>query len=178
MKTAYVRLALGVFVACILSVDHQSQPSGNGKVEEKVTESTSGKKHKKTIERILDKVLISSREEVDVDGDGQLDYIFEKLFRDGRQSFASTSYVKDRRTIRGYYANATLLSQEGDEDGDGFFETILFFNTHGLPVEAFVRTKDGNVTQFSKEKLGDLQRSFSLVSTRSIHVARLIFATA
>jgi hypothetical protein len=54
-----------------------------------------------------------------------------------------------------------MRGEEGDEDCDGFFETIILFNDKEQPVEAFSRSKDGTVTQFSKEKLAELKKSFA-----------------
>jgi hypothetical protein len=53
-----------------------------------------------------------------------------------------------------------MAVSEGDEDGDGFFETMILFDAKEQPVEAFSKTKDGTVTQFTKEKLAELKKSF------------------
>ncbi|MCX8156362.1 MAG: hypothetical protein N3J91_07945 [Verrucomicrobiae bacterium] len=53
------------------------------------------------------------------------------------------------------------MMQEGDEDGDGFFETVILFDAKEQPTEAFSKSKDGTVTQFTNEKLAELKKSFA-----------------
>mgnify|MGYP003435193601 FL=1 len=84
-----------------------------------------------------------------------------KLFRDGELIFLSTYFADANRTIRGYYHQDKVVMNEGDEDGDGFFETMILFDAKEQPVEAFSKSKDGTVTQFSKEKLVELKKSFA-----------------
>jgi len=125
-----------------------------------VSESRQDGKHQRTTEIFRDKILLSRKQEVRTD-DGKLKYVFTKLFREGEMVFFSCFYAQAKRTIRGYYYQDKLVLEEGDEDGDGFFETMILFDAKEQPVEAFSKSKDGTVTLFSKEKLAELKKSFS-----------------
>ncbi len=132
----------------------------NERTETKVSESHKNGKYKRMTETFTDKVLVARKEEVSVKDNGQVDYVFVKLFRDGEMTYASTLYKSENRTIRSYYHRGKMIVEEGDEDGDGFFETMFLFDAKEQPVQAFSTRKDGTVTQFSKEKLAELKKSF------------------
>ena len=92
---------------------------------------------------------------------GRIDYMFVKLFRDGEMTYSSTFYKSENRTIRSYYHQGKMAVEEGDEDGDGFFETMILFDAKEQPVQAFSKNKDGTVAQFTNGKLAELKKSFA-----------------
>jgi len=157
-------IAAACFMALTWAIAQQSQVSANSanaRTETKVSESRKNGKYKRTTETLAEKVLVARKEEVSVKDNGQIDYVFVKLFRDGAMVYSSTFYKAEKRTIRSYYHQGNMTVEEGDEDGDGFFETMILFDAKEQPVEAFSKSKDGAVTQFSKEKLAELKKSFS-----------------
>jgi hypothetical protein len=139
----------------------QKKVERDGHTETKVSESREGGKYQRTTQVFRDKVLLSKTQEVSSHDDGKIDVVFTKLFRDGEMIYASSFYKTEKRTIRSYYHQGKMLVEEGDEDGDGFFETMILFDAKEQPVEAFSKNKDGTVAQFSKEKLADLKKSFA-----------------
>ncbi|MFM7214008.1 MAG: hypothetical protein ACKO3H_03915, partial [Verrucomicrobiota bacterium] len=95
---------------------------------------------------------------------GRMDYVFVKHFRNGEMTYSQTLYNSENRTIRSYYHQEKMIVLEGDENGDGFFETMILFDAQERPVEAFSKQKDGSVVPFAKEKLAELKkRSFAMV---------------
>lgn len=162
------RKNIGIVAACFMAlawaIAQQSQVNPNsaiGRTQTKVSESRKNGKYKRTTETFTDKGLSARKEEVSVKDNGRIDYVFVKLFRDGEMTYSSTLYKTENRTIRSYYHQGKMIVEEGDEDGDGFFETMILFGANEQPVEAFSQNKDGTVTQFSKEKLAELKKSFA-----------------
>jgi len=133
----------------------------DGHPETRVSESRKYGKYVRTEEVFQEQMLLSQKREVSVQDDGKVDVVFTKLFRGGEMIYTSSHYITEKRTIRGYYHQGKLTVQEGDEDGDGSFETMILFGANELPVEAFSKNKDGTVTQFSKEKLATIKKSFA-----------------
>jgi hypothetical protein len=129
--------------------------------ETKTFESRKNGKYKRTTETFIDETIVVRKEEVSLKDNGQTDYVFIKCFRDGKMTYASTFYATVNRTIRSYYNQGKMIVMEGDEDGDGFFETMILFDTKEQPVEAFSKSKDGRVTPFTNEKLAELKMSFT-----------------
>lgn len=163
MKTKSTIVAAVCCLALAWAIAQQVQvnPSNvNERTETKVSESRKNGKYKRITETFTDKVLVARKEEVSVKDNGQIDYVFVKLFRDGEMTYSSTLHKSETRTIRSYYKDGKMAVSEGDEDGDGFFETMILFDAKEQPVEAFSKTKDGTVTQFTKEKLAELKKSF------------------
>ncbi len=78
--------------------------------------------------------------------------------------FSSTSYPIEKHTIRIYFHQGKIVVEEGDEDGDGFFETLLLFDGDEQPVEGFTKNKDGSVFHLNKEKFAKLKKSFAIIS--------------
>jgi hypothetical protein len=78
--------------------------------------------------------------------------------------YASTFEVAKKVTIRSYYQQGKMIMEEGDEDGDGFYETMILFNTNEQPIEAFEKSKDGTVRQFSAEKLSKVKKDFLILN--------------
>jgi Trm5-related predicted tRNA methylase len=160
-KRNIITLALSsIALGWALAQETKTSTSDRG-IETKVSESRSKGKYKRTTETFRDKVLVARKEEVSVKDNGQIDYVFTKLFRDGEMIHASTFHAAAKNTVRSYYHQGKMILEEGDEDGDGFFETMIFFEADKRPVEAFSKSKDGAITPFSKDKLGALKTSFS-----------------
>lgn len=154
-------LCLTAFVCALAQQVRVSSPSTNSGSETKVSETRTNGQYKRTTETFAAKVLVARRVEVSLKDNGQIDHVFIKLFRDGKMTFASTFNKPAKNTIRSYYHDGKMAVSEGDEDGDGFFETMILFDAKEQPVEAFSKSKDGTVTQFSKEKLVELKKSFA-----------------
>lgn len=157
--------SLIVLWALLCGLAQAEQPTrGSSKTEPqtdvKVSESRHNGKYTRTTETFRNHLLIAKKQEVSLKDNGQIDYLFVKLFRDGQMIFASTFYKSANRTIRSYYHAGNMVVEEGDEDGDGFFETIILFGTNGGPVEAFHKSKDGSVTSFGPDELTKLKESF------------------
>lgn len=164
MNRRNITVAASCFIACAWVLAQQAQVTANNtdaRTETKVSESRKDGKYQRTTEVFRDKVLISKKQEVSAHDDGRIDVVFTKLFRDGEMTYASTFNRAAKNTIRSYYHQDKMVTEEGDEDGDGFFETMILFDAKEQPVEAFSKSKDGTVTQFSKEKLVELKKSFA-----------------
>jgi hypothetical protein len=160
-KSILVAVAGSLIIAWAIAQQPQIANNASARTETKVSESRKNGKYKRVTETFTDKALTTRKEEVSLKDNGQIDYVFIKLFRKGEMTYSSTFYKSESRTIRSYYHQGKMTVEEGDEDGDGFFETIILFNDKEQPVEAFSRSKDGTVTQFSKEKLAELKKSFA-----------------
>lgn len=154
--------ATGLIAAALVSlVQGQETAEPNQHTETKVSESREGGRYQRTTAVFQDKVLVTKTQEVSARDDGKINVVFRKLFRDGEMIYACTSYKAEKRTIRSYYLQGKMVMEEGDQDGDGFFETMILFGAKEQPVEAFSKNRDGTVTQFTSEKLAELRRSFS-----------------
>ena len=154
-------MCLMVFAWALAQQVQSSRSSVDSATETKISESRKNGKYKRTTETFAGKALVARKEEVSLKDNGRTDYVFVKCFRDGKMTYASTFYATENRTIRSYYNQGKMIVEEGDEDGDGFFETMILFDTKEQPVEAFSKSKDGTVTQFTKEKLAELKKSFA-----------------
>lgn len=164
MSMRSIAIAATCLMALASAVAQQVQSGCDSAVspmESKVSESRKNGKYKRTTETFAGKVLVARKEEVSLKDNDQIDYVFVKLFRDGKMIYASTFYAAENRTIRSYYHQGKMVMAEGDEDGDGFFETMILFDAKEQPVEAFSKSKDGTVTQFTNEKLAELKKSFA-----------------
>ena len=156
-----------IVVACFVVAWATAQPtrtsadSATPSTETKVSESRKNGKYKRVTETFANKRLIARKEEVSVKDNGRIDYMFVKLFRDGEMTYSSTFYKSENRTIRSYYHQGKMAVEEGDEDGDGFFETMILFDAKEQPVQAFSKNKDGTVAQFTNGKLAELKKSFA-----------------
>jgi hypothetical protein len=160
-KGVIVAMVCSLVIMWAIAQQTQTSPSeSEPQIETKVSESSKYGRHARTTEVFHGKVLLSRKVEISGE-DGKLKSVSTKLYRDGELIFFSTYFADANRTIRGYYHQDKVVMNEGDEDGDGFFETMILFDAKEQPVEAFSKTKDGTVTQFSKEKLAELRKSFS-----------------
>jgi antitoxin component YwqK of YwqJK toxin-antitoxin module len=159
-KGILIGMLSAVAVVCTIAQQTNLSSSTN-QTETKISELRKNGKYERTTEVFAGKILMSRKVEVSVKDNGQIDYVFTKLFRDGKMTFASTLDNAAKNTIRSYYRDGKMIFEEGDEDGDGFFETLILFDTDEQPIEAFSKNKDGVVTQFSNEKLVELKKSFA-----------------
>lgn len=156
-----ITLALCLTAVLSVSSEKAKQSSANPRTESKVSQSRSNGKYKRTTETFTGDILVARKDEVSIKDNGTIDYVFLKLFRDGTMTYASTFNKAARNTIRSYYHQGKMVVEEGDQDGDGFFETLILFDAAEQPVEAFSRSKDGTVAEFSKEELSKLKQSFA-----------------
>ena len=166
MKTRAVTLhavgAIALAIGAIRLVQAQETVS-DPHTETKVSESRQNGKYQRTTQLFRDKVLLSKTQEISIHDDGKIDVVFKKLFRDGQMVYASSFYKAGNRTIRSYYHKDKMVVEEGDEDGDGFFEKMILFGGDEQPIEAFKKNKDGSVTRFTDEELLQLKKSFEVV---------------
>ena len=140
-KSILVAVAGSLIIAWAIAQQPQIANNASARTETKVSESRKNGKYKRVTETFTDKALTTRKEEVSLKDNGQIDYVFIKLFRKGEMTYSSTFYKSESRTIRSYYHQGKMTVEEGDEDGDGFFETIILFNDKEQPVEAFSRSK-------------------------------------
>lgn len=157
-------IAAAWFMTLVWAIAQQAEVSpsaANAPTETKVSESRKNGKYQRITEVFQDKVLQSRKLEVSEHDDGRINRVFTKLFRNGEMIYASSFYKSENRTIRSYYNQGRMVVEEGDEDGDGFFETMILFDANEQPAEAFSKRKDGTVVQFSSEKLTELKKSFA-----------------
>jgi hypothetical protein len=153
------------WVICVLLVALQpalGQDRGQ-QPQTKVTETNAGGKFKRVKETFVSENLVSRTTESGVQGSGVVDLVATKLFEDGRMVFCSIFDNKKHTTIRSYYVKDKLAAQEGDEDGDGFFETLILFDSSEQPTLAFHRKSDGSVMAFSSEELDKVKAGFALL---------------
>lgn len=152
----------------VFSVDEFTKARGIGQQpgqqpETKVTETNFAGEFKRVKETFASGKVISRTTESGVQGSGMVDLAATKLFEDGRMTFCSISDNKKHTIIRSYYINEKLAAQEGDEDGDGFFETLILFDSDARPTVAFHRRADGSVTAFSSQELNKVKAGFALL---------------
>lgn len=165
MKHQKIILMLGaIFVTLAIVWLAQAQKTTEGNFETKISESRLDGEYVRTTEVFRDKVLVSKKQECSSHDNGNIDFIFTKLFRDGEMIYMSSFYKSDHCTIRDYYHQGKLVVQEGDKDGDGFFERMILFDAKEQPVEAFERKKDGTVTQLNEEEFSKLKKAFSMIA--------------
>ena len=148
----------------LLFAQQNSSNSADDHSETKVSESLTNGKYKRISETFRGKVLIARKEEAGAHGDKTIDFVFTKLFRDGEMIYASTFEIAKKVTIRSYYHQGKMIMEEGDEDGDGFYETMILFDTNEQPVDAFEKNKDGTVRQFSAERLSKVKKDFLILN--------------
>lgn len=161
----YKKLILSfVFSATVLwGVAQSIKVASNAKlakIETRISESRNQGKFTRTTESFHQAVLLSRKIEVSLKDDGLFDLVFTKLFRDGEMIYASTFNKAATNTIRSYYLEGRMVMAEEDGNGDQFFETTILFNANEQPLEAFSKSKDGSITQFSNENLDELKKTF------------------
>lgn len=88
--------------------------------------------------------------EADRSGDGEIDVRLKTTYRGGERILGEM--LRDGKNTRIFYMDNKALMAEEDTTGDGFFDTMWLFEEN-LPVSAFRRDRDGNLTPFSSEEL-------------------------
>jgi hypothetical protein len=61
------------------------------------------------------------------------------------------------KKTRGFSVNGKIVAIEADEDGDGFWESLMVFDPDTGEFEVFAREKDGAVSPVSSERLEELR---------------------
>ena len=87
--------------------------------------------------------------ESDIDGDGEPDITYVKLLRGGQLVFYEAWDRFSNQRARMYYRNGKLVLIEGDNDNDGWFETVLIMTGEETIDCVLERTKDGT-TRFAE----------------------------
>jgi hypothetical protein len=160
--SAAVAVSLG-FVGCVLATVPRQKPAlAEETTESKVTEVRKQGRYERITETFKGGVLASRRVEVSLRDDGTIDYVLIKGYRNGKRVFHSWEDKRNKVTIRAYYPEGRVRVMEGDEDGDGFFETLILVGDNGIPVEGFERSKDGTVTPMSEERLSKIKKEFEV----------------
>ena len=93
--------------------------------------------------------------EADRSGDGQIYVRMKTTYRAGERILGEM--LRDGKNTRIFYADNKALMAEEDTTGDGVFDTMWLFEEN-LPVSAFRRDRDGNLTPFSSEELREGRR--------------------
>lgn len=87
--------------------------------------------------------------ERDYDKDGKPDFRVEKFYRGEEMVMMTTSRLNAGGVMsidsRSYLVAGRQVLTEGDEDRDGFFETIMATDPETRDIEIFVRKTDGSV---------------------------------
>ena len=65
--------------------------------------------------------------------------------------------VEKNRKTRLYVMDGKSVAAESDEDGDGFYESIMIFDPKGGDFECFIRATNGSVTPMDSAKLQDIK---------------------
>lgn len=164
-QTILIAIVFWVFLNPTWAQPLSASAAEDALLREKISEFRENGKYKRITETFAGDERIRVKREISSKDNGSFDYVFLKLFRDGSMIFASTFDGAAGRTMRSYYRQGKLVLGEEDEDGDGNFETMILFDEDEQPLEAFRRTKKGDVRAFSKNKLAELKESFSRFKT-------------
>lgn len=92
--------------------------------------------------------------------DGTVDSVFEQTFRSNEIVITYSWDRKSAKAARSYYHHGTELLVEGDDDGDGLWETMIFLDTNHMPVAVFEKRQDGSVVPSTSEKMSRLQKTY------------------
>ncbi len=95
--------------------------------------------------------------ERDRDKDGKPDSRTEQYFRNGQRVMVVMSRVNAKGgwnvTSRAYHVGGKTVSIEGDDDGDGVFETLIVYRADSDDMEVFTRDASGSVRPASTQVL-------------------------
>ncbi len=164
MKCRTVLIICGCVSLLALAVAQMSSRKSVGaELETKVSEKREKGKYVRTTETFSGRSLLSLKREVSLKDDGQIDCVFIKLYREGQMIFSSSDMRREKQYIRGYYHNDKLLMQEGDTDGDGTFEKIILFDKDEQPVEGFLKTADGSVSQLDVRAYAEFNKRLNKI---------------
>ena len=67
-------------------------------------------------------------------------------------------------TARAYFAGGKTVAIEGDEDRDGFFESLIVYRSDTDDIEAFTRHRDGSVQPVSALALQAIKKESATFS--------------
>jgi hypothetical protein len=106
--------------------------------------------------------------EPDRDKDGKADFRVESVFRGGKRIMVVWSRPNTQKvwaiTSRAYYAGGDMISVEGDEDRDGFFERLVVYRSGTEEIEVFTRQLDGSVEPVSSQTLKAYKKQHAAIS--------------
>jgi hypothetical protein len=89
-KSILVAVAGSLIIAWAIAQQPQIANNASARTETKVSESRKNGKYKRVTETFTDKALTTRKEEVSLKDNGQIDYVFIKLFRKGEMTYSST----------------------------------------------------------------------------------------
>jgi hypothetical protein len=94
--------------------------------------------------------------------DGKPTVRIETLYRGKAKVFQIVSHCNKQGTLavvsRAYFVSGKLHMVESDDDGDGFFESVMVFDPTTGSFEMFTRQADGSVNPVSTQKLDAIKR--------------------
>jgi len=127
--------------------------------------------------------------EYDRDKDGQTDMRVDTVTRDRKDLYVRIErrLESDRwASTRSYSVSGKLVAVEEDKDGDGFYETLIVFDSSRKDLEVFSRKQDGSTVVASAEVKAGYRKMFQAVdefwdnapsATDDITVEKLISET-
>ncbi len=118
--------------------------------------------------KVSDGEVTTKATEVDRNKDGKADSRFETFYRGGEKvlmvySRTDTSGVM-RVNARTYFVNGEIVLSEGDDDGDGVFETIIATHPETGDLEVFTRAVEGDVRPASTRTVAAHKKQMSAVA--------------
>ncbi len=112
-----------------------------------------------TPETPLDPSLKIEIKEFDKDQDGVNEIKLIRTFRDGKEVKAEVINSKNpANSFRAFYVNGEYVMKETDEDSDGFFETLILYDTKTDNIEVFKRSKDGQLTPATRTEVSSKKK--------------------
>lgn len=117
---------------------------------------------------MVDGEITTKVTEIDRNKDGKADSRMETFYRDGVKvlmvySRADTNGVM-RAGARTFFVNGDIVLSEGDDNGDGVFETILTSHPETNALEVFTRTPEGDVRPASTRTVNAHKKQMSAVA--------------
>jgi len=100
------------------------------------------------------------------DGDGKPSLRIETVYR-GKTRVLRITSKRNRQGVmtvtRGYFVGGKMVMAESDENGDGFFESIMTFDPVTDDFEVFIRQPDGAVKPISTQTLEATKKQTAVV---------------
>lgn len=111
----------------------------------------------------------------DHDYDSKLDLVFGKLV-DGHSNTLCAWTIDERRgtTARSFYSNGQELISEGDSNGDGSLDQIVFLNTNKMPIAVVQVSPDGVIYPVEKTRFEAVQKEYSIGRDRTQKALELL----
>ena len=118
--------------------------------------------------KLSDGEITTKVTELDGNKDSKADSRFETFYRGGVKvlmvySRADTNGVM-RVNARTYFVNGEIVLSEGDDDGDGVFETIIATHPETEDLEVFTRAIEGDVRPASSRTVAAHKKQMSAVA--------------